>query len=92
MKLEQRLKLAQLPKRKQLELLMILANSKKVLEKEGLISFEKEDKHGFIDKDGNEIIPCIYDSVEEFSNGLALVKLNGKSGYINKENVQYWED
>jgi len=92
MNLQQRLKLAQLPKKEQLLLLMRLSKLKTVLDKEGLISFQKGEKHGFIDKEGNEIIPCIYDSVEEFSDGLAKIKLDGKLGYINKEGVQYWED
>jgi hypothetical protein len=92
MDLKQRLKLAQLPKKQQLVLLMKLSKLQAILDKEGLISFQKEEKYGFIDKNEKEIIPFMYDSVEEFSDGLAKVKLNGKSGYINKDNVQYWED
>lgn len=42
-------------------------------------------KYGFIDKDGKEIIPFIYDEASNFINGLALVSKNGKKGYINKD-------
>ena len=72
MNLEQRLKLAQLPKIQQLMLLEKLANIKHLLEKEG--------------------IECKYDEVEEFSNGIAKVKLNGKWGFINKNGIEFWED
>ena len=41
-------------------------------------------KYGFIDKAGKEIIPLKYERVESFSDGLALVSLNGKYGYIDK--------
>lgn len=92
MNLQQRLKLAQLPKKQQLMVLEKLAKRKAIIEKEGLCSFKKDEKYGYSDKDGKEVIPCIYDSVEEFSNGLAKVKLNDKWGYINKKGEQFWED
>jgi hypothetical protein len=41
-------------------------------------------KWGYIDKTGNEIIPCIYYFAWNFSEGLATVELNGKGGYIDK--------
>jgi len=56
-------------------------------------------KYGFIDKYGNEIIPCIYNDAKLFSNsyllnasvignvfkdGLQAVKLEEKFGYINR--------
>ena len=40
---------------------------------------------GFIDENGNEIIPCKYQSYCCFSQGLAAVKENGKWGFINKK-------
>ena len=42
-------------------------------------------KWGFIDKQGNTVIPCKYDGAESFSEGLAAVKLNGKWGFIDKQ-------
>lgn len=55
-------------------------------------SINIDGKYGFVDKDGMQIISCIYDLSGEFYEGLAKVKLNGKWGYINKQGVQYWED
>jgi hypothetical protein len=41
-------------------------------------------KYGFVDRTGKEIIPCIYDEIGSFSEGLAPVNLNGKWGYIDR--------
>ncbi|MBR7033409.1 MAG: WG repeat-containing protein [Clostridia bacterium] len=38
---------------------------------------------GFIDKTGELVIPCLYDDVGLFNDGLATVILNGKHGFIN---------
>ena len=57
---------------------------------EGLARVSKGNKMGFIDRMGNEVIPCIYDSDEmdvnwRFSNGLALVCKGDELFYINKK-------
>jgi len=56
---------------------------------EGLAMVTKGDKYGFIDKMGNEVIPCIYEFMEEvdpnFHDGLALVHQGEKHFFINKE-------
>lgn len=56
---------------------------------EGLAMVTKGDKYGFIDKMGNEVIPCIYEFMEEadpnFHDGLALVHQGEKHYFINKE-------
>lgn len=44
-----------------------------------------EKGQGFIDKSGKIAIPSIYDEVNEFSEGLASVKYNGKWGCIDKK-------
>ena len=44
----------------------------------------KSDKYGFIDKTGNEVVPCKYDIASDFREGLAIVEMNGKRGYIDK--------
>ena len=41
-------------------------------------------KWGFIDKSGNEVVPCKYDDASSFSEGLAFVELDGKYGFIDK--------
>ncbi len=44
---------------------------------------DKPDNYGYIDKKGIEVIPCIYDSSREFTEGLAAVSFNDRWGYIN---------
>lgn len=39
---------------------------------------------GFIDMDGNEIVPTIYQDADDFSEGLAGVKQDGKWGFVDK--------
>jgi len=51
---------------------------------EGLRKVRRQDKWGFINKTGKEIIPLKYDDVDSFYDGLAKVKLNSKYGYIDK--------
>ena len=41
---------------------------------------------GFVDTSGREVIPCEYEEVGTFCDGLASVKRNGKYGYINEKN------
>ena len=38
-----------------------------------------------------EVIPCKYDKVAPFDEGLAQVKLNEKWGYVNKSGVETWD-
>lgn len=45
-------------------------------------------KWGFIDKAGQEVIPLQYDGVNDFSEGLAAVELDGKWGFINKAGTE----
>lgn len=42
-------------------------------------------KYGFIDKQGNTVIPCKYDWAGSFSEGLARIELNGKYGFIDQQ-------
>ncbi|MCH5328876.1 MAG: WG repeat-containing protein [Coprobacter sp.] len=51
---------------------------------EGLASVKLNDKYGFIDKTGLEVIPFEYDDAMGFSEGLTAVELNGEWGYIDK--------
>ncbi len=58
---------------------------------EGLAPVGKDTKIGFIDRMGNEVIPCIFEGVEsgegyyKFSDGLALVYNGEKDYYIDKQ-------
>ena len=44
----------------------------------------KTGKWGYVEK-RKKVIPYLYDEAEEFNNGLAKVKINGKYGFINKK-------
>ena len=50
--------------------------------------FEEPWKFGFVDKSYNVVIPCIYSTANNFSEGLAAVKLNNRWGFINKMGTQ----
>lgn len=41
-------------------------------------------RYGFIDRTGQEVIPCQYAGVYDFDQGLALVKLENKQALIDK--------
>lgn len=51
---------------------------------EGLAKVCKNDKYGFIDKLGNEIIPCIYDKAKDFELGVSIVVKDKKTGAIDQ--------
>jgi len=57
-----------------------------------LIPYRKGDKWGYCDWNKKIVIPIQYDDVDFFREGLARVEINGKYGYIDKRNIQYWED
>lgn len=48
--------------------------------------YKSNHKWGFISEEGNYYIEPIFDFVEDFSEGLAVVTLNDKAGYITKTN------
>lgn len=52
--------------------------------KEGVVSVEKDDKWGFIDKNNQVVIPFIYDNASSFSEGFAVVERYGKYGYVDR--------
>lgn len=56
---------------------------------DGMAIVNKGEKIGFIDKMGNEVIPCIYDFMEDadcsFREGLAFVRQGDKCFFIDKE-------
>lgn len=51
------------------------------------IPYCQKDKWGFASFEGEIVVPCVYDAVEFYSDGLAKAKKSGKVGYINKEGV-----
>jgi hypothetical protein len=47
--------------------------------------------YGYIDKNGNKVIPCMYNSANMFRGDLAKVEFgNETTGYINKKNEIIW--
>ena len=51
----------------------------------GLFSLWQDDKNGFVDATGKEVVPLVYDEVEGFSEGLAAVRVGDKWGYVNAQ-------
>ncbi len=51
---------------------------------EGLAIVNINGKYGFIDRNLNVAIPCVFDRAEHFSEGFAAVQINGKYGFIDK--------
>jgi hypothetical protein len=47
----------------------------------------KDDKYGYINKQGIEVVKPIYDNVYDLHEGFAIVK-NNKWGYINKQGIE----
>ncbi|MFA6867198.1 MAG: WG repeat-containing protein [Clostridia bacterium] len=54
--------------------------------KEEMCCVQKDDKFGFINRQGEEIIPIEYECATSFSEGYACVFKHEKCGYIDKEN------
>ena len=50
---------------------------------EGLARVKQNEKWGFINTQGEVVIPCIYDNAWRFFEGLAAVEQNDKWGFIN---------
>jgi hypothetical protein len=53
--------------------------------KDSLALVKKNEKFGFINMKGVEVVPTKYDELSSFYEGYAIAKLNGAVGYINKK-------
>ncbi|MEN9327010.1 MAG: hypothetical protein RI943_1450 [Bacteroidota bacterium] len=53
--------------------------------KDSLALVKKNEKYGFINSKGVEVVPTKYDDLGSFHEGFAIAKLNGAIGYINKK-------
>ena len=49
------------------------------------------DKSGYIDKEGNTVFPLEYDSATSFYDGKAIIKKDGRWGFLNKEGEIRWK-
>lgn len=52
---------------------------------DGFVRVELDRKTGFINEDGEEIVPCKYDEASDFSEGLAIVEAEGLCGFVNEK-------
>ncbi|MDX1741136.1 MAG: WG repeat-containing protein, partial [Rhodothermales bacterium] len=53
---------------------------------EGVALYEADDgSFGFIDRDGNPVIPAQYASAQAFSEGKAAIKISDRWGFINRD-------
>lgn len=48
-----------------------------------IIHVDKKGKVGFVDKNGSQVIKCVYESAYPFSDGYAIVSKSGKLGIID---------
>ena len=51
------------------------------------IIIKKDEKYGMLDWNGKTILPFIYESIDDFSQGLAKVEINGLYGYVDEKNI-----
>jgi hypothetical protein len=50
---------------------------------EGRVIVRRNYRFGFVDLDGNEVVPLIYDHAGNFHEGRVNVRLNGKRGFVD---------
>ncbi len=53
---------------------------------EGLARVRRGNKWGYINEEGEEIIPLIYDYAHDFHNGTTSVKFGNENPRINRQN------
>ena len=57
-------------------------------QKEGLYLTISNEKFGFLDLNGKETIPFIYDKAESFKDGKAKIVKDGHTGFVNKDGTE----
>ena len=55
-------------------------------QKNRLFSVKRKSHWGFMNRNGKEVIHCVYDSIGEFNENLVVVLYHGLHGVINKKN------
>ncbi|MFY9311272.1 MAG: WG repeat-containing protein [Bacteroidia bacterium] len=61
-----------------------VVNLEIVMSQKPLFGVRENGKWGFADSTGKVMIPCTYEWVEEFAEGVAECGLSGKAGFVNK--------
>lgn len=57
----------------------------------GFIVVKTNNKWGYVNEKGEEVIPLIYEfALPFYNNGLAIVEKNNKIGFIDKNNLSVW--
>lgn len=51
-------------------------------EEEELALVQKDDKYGYVNRQGEEVVPLQYDDAYDLTKGTAIVKLNDKYGFL----------
>ena len=52
---------------------------------------KKNGKYGYINENNEIIIPFVYDSASQFSEGFAIVEKFGKPGFVDRYGVDTFE-
>ena len=73
---------------KQINNAINITNKLLALTESQLLPHLRGDKWGFCDQDKKIVINCIYDNAFFFNDGLALIKLKNKWGFIDVEGTQ----
>ena len=58
---------------------------------EGLAAVSANGKFGFINRQGETVIPFRFDDASPFHGALARVILQGKAGYVDKRGRMVWQ-
>ncbi|MBK6385292.1 MAG: WG repeat-containing protein [Chitinophagaceae bacterium] len=74
---------------KQVENAISITNKLLIVSDPFLIPYRKKDKWGYCTADKKIVIDCVYDNARFFSEGLAVIKFNGKYSYIDKKGKLY---
>lgn len=53
-----------------------------------LTRIQRDGKFGFIDNVGKMVVPCQWDMIGYFQEGLAQVRYDGKFGYIDETGIE----
>jgi len=59
---------------------------------EGLAQVRSNGKWGYINTEGQIVIPATFDGATPFRNGMALTALEGKWHYIDREQKVVWKE
>ncbi|SHL05605.1 WG containing repeat-containing protein [Selenomonas ruminantium] len=56
-------------------------------DEDGLVAVKQQDKWGYATANGEIVISCQFDAVQNFSQGLAAIKQQGKWGFVDPQGI-----